>query len=41
MNHLIKDFEGEPLIGPNSLILRSGGSDFIRRAIFYGLWNIR
>lgn len=42
MNHLVKDFEGEPLIGPNSLCIRSNGSELNRRNFLHrcrSLWG--
>ena len=41
MNHLVKDFEGEPLIGPNSLCIRSNGSELNRRNFLHRCRSLR
>lgn len=35
ITQLVKEFEGEPLIGPNSLLLDKGGSKLNRSTLFY------
>ena len=35
VSYLIKDFEGEPLLGPHSLVIRKSCSFFIRGINFY------
>lgn len=35
MNQIVKDFEGEALIGPNSISITSDSSEITRRAVFH------
>lgn len=35
MNQIVKDFEGEPLLGPNSICITSDSSLLIRRNLFH------
>ena len=37
VNYLVKDFEGEPLLGPHSIYLMKKNSSFIRRTNIYRL----
>ena len=41
LSQLVKDFEGNPLIGPNSLVVNSAGSNLKRFALFHRFWNTR